>query len=396
MLPVPALSLPGLLMVTVLALAMAAALAVGGALALPQMPPVLAAGLRQMVRLLAGIPMMVMLLALVTVTPAPAAWLSSWLAPLLLALVLTPKLTVHSDRILLGIAPPLQDAASALGASPLSITLTLVIPAAFPALAGAGLAAGAQALGALLTVALLQAATAASPGGWAGAPPSPDARLGPLVLVAAAATLLSSTLVGIYVEDFAGSTRWHRRLDGLIAWLSALPPLVYATLLIMVMTAARQSAPGAAEAALLFALLLGPHAALAVRSALASVPVALRESSWALGASRRQTLRQLVLPAAARPMLRRLSGAVARTAAEWGVLVMIGVAATNPSALPSWSRDLQGRWGLAPETSAPGALLRLPAVLSDVPPAIWLLVGMTLAGVWLMQTRSSLREFRSW
>jgi hypothetical protein len=72
------------------------------------------------------------------------------------------------------------------------------------------------------------------------------------------------------------------------------------------------------------------------------------------------------------------------------------VAATNPSALPSWSRDLQGHWGLAPETSAPGALLRLPAVLSDVPPAIWLLVGMTLAGVWLMQTRSSLREFRSW
>ena len=396
MLPLQALSLPGLIVVAILTLAMAVALAVGGAVVLTQMPPAVAAGLRQMVRLLAGIPMVVMLLVLVTMVPPPATWSSSWLAPLLLALVLTPKLTVHSDHIVRGIAPPLQDAAAALGASPLSITLTLVMPAAFPALAGAALAAGAQALGALLTVALLQAATAASPGGWADSPASPDAGLGPLVLVAAAATLLSSTLVGIYVEDFAGGTRWHRRVDGVIAWLSALPPLVYATLLLVVMAAARHSPPGAAEAALLFALLLGPHAALAVRSALASVPVALREASWALGASRRQTLRQLVLPAAARPMLRRLSGAVAKTTADWGPLVLIGVAATDPAAMPSWSRGMQARWDLTPASSSVGDLMRLPAGFVDVPPAIWLLVGLTLAGVWLLQTRSSLREFRSW
>lgn len=396
MLPVQALSLPGLIVVAVLALAMAVALAVGGALVLPQLPPAVAAGLRQTVRLLAGIPMVVLLLALVTMAPAPATWSSQWFAPPLLALVLTPKLTVHSDRILRGITPPLRDAAAALGASPLSITLTLVLPAAFPALAGAALAAGAQALGALLTVALLQVATTPSPVSWADTPPSPHAGFGPLVLVAATATLLSSTVVGIYVEDFAGGTRWHRRMDGVIAWLSALPPLVYATLLLVVMAAARQTPPGAAEAALLFALLLGPHAALAVRSALASVPVALREASWALGASRRQTLRQLVLPAAARPMLRRLSGAVAKTTAEWGPLVLIGVAATDPAAMPSWSRGVQARWDLTPATSSVGDLMRLPAGLADVPPAIWLLIGMTLAGVWLLQTRSSLREFRSW
>lgn len=396
MLPVQALSLPGLIVVAVLALAMAVALAVGGALVLPQLPPAVAAGLRQTVRLLAGIPMVVLLLALVTMAPAPATWSSQWFAPPLLALVLTPKLTVHSDRILRGITPPLRDAAAALGASPLSITLTLVLPAAFPALAGAALAAGAQALGALLTVALLQVATTPSPVSWADTPPSPHAGFGPLVLVAATATLLSSTVVGIYVEDFAGGTRWHRRMDGVIAWLSALPPLVYATLLLVVMAAARQTPPGAAEAALLFALLLGPHAALAVRSALASVPGALREASWALGASRRQTLRQLVLPAAARPMLRRLSGAVAKTTAEWGPLVLIGVAATDPAAMPSWSRGVQARWDLTPATSSVGDLMRLPAGLADVPPAIWLLIGMTLAGVWLLQTRSSLREFRSW
>jgi len=387
--------MPDMLGAAVLALAASVAIAVGVALTLQRVPQGLGGLLRRVLGLAGTVPTVVIAAAVLTALSASGVAASVGANPMLLVVVVVPVLTMQCDRIFHGVTPPLRDAAAALGAGSLSIALTLVLPAALPAVAGAALASGAQGLGALLTVGLLQAATGSQPDTALLSPGGEAFGLGPLVFIAGTATLAVSTLVGIYVEDFAEGSSWTTPIDLVIAWLSALPPLVYAVLLVAVVTATGRTPPDASSAALLFALLLGPHAAMAVRSALATVPASLREASRALGASRRQTLRSLVLPAAARPMVRYLTGAFTRATLEWLPFVAIGMAVSHPSALPSWVRTLGVRWMPLPGLQVHGLATAPPLVMPVVPPVIWLLAGLSLVAVWLRPTPDSARERRS-
>jgi|GEM_PF-1310225 len=387
-------SMPEVLGATVLALAVSLAVAAGAALVLQLVPPALGTLLRRVIRLVGSVPIVVMAAAVLTALLPSDTALSGMVLAVLLTATMVPVLTMRCDGIFQTVTRPLRDAAAALGAGALSIALTLVLPAALPAVAGAVLAAGAQGLGALLTLGVLQAATGTLSDTARLSPEGGTFGLGPLVLIAGTTTLAVSTLIGIYFEDFSEGSSWTRPVDVVIAWLSALPPLVYAVLLVPVVTAVRCTPPDAWSAALLFALLLGPQAALAVRGALAAVPASLREASRALGASRRQTLRHLVLPAAARPMVRHLTGAVTRATLEWLPFVAIGIAMTSPPALPAWMRTLDTRW-----MPLPGIPFHVPAsapspALPDVAPVIGLLVGLTTVAAWLTPAPDSNRGRR--
>jgi ABC-type phosphate transport system permease subunit len=392
---VPAPPFPEFLLATLLALLTSVAVAVGVALLLQEARPVLGGLIRRLLQLAAAVPPVLVAAAVLSAIASAGLTPSSGWLPLLPAAIVVPMLTMQCDRIFREITPPLRDAAAALGAGSLSITLTLVLPATLAAVAGAALATGAQGLGAVLTLGILQEATGVTSVPARPSPLGEPVGLMPLVLIAAAATLTVSTLVGIYIEDFAEGSRWTRHVDRVISWLAALPPLVYALLLVVLVGTVRQTPPDAGTAALLFALLLGPHAALAVRSALATVPASLREASRALGASRRQTLRHLVLPAAARPLLRHLSGAVARASVEWLPLLAIGVALGHPWALPSWIPGLDARWMTVPGVAAAELISPAGPGLRGIPSVIWLLLGLPLVAAWLTSPPGAGRAGRS-
>jgi phosphate transport system permease protein len=86
-------------------------------------------------------------------------------------------------------------------------------------------------------------------------------------------------------------------------------------------------------ASLTLALLTVPVVVVATREGLLAVPHGLREGSLALGATQWQTLRRIVLPAAAPGMLTGLILAVSRAAGEVAPLLLTGAVKLAP-ALP--------------------------------------------------------------
>ncbi len=89
-------------------------------------------------------------------------------------------------------------------------------------------------------------------------------------------------------------------------------------------------APGLLWAALSMALLTLPVVVVSTEEGLARVPRALREGSFALGATRAETLWRVVLPAASPAVLTGLILAVARATGEVAPLLLVGVAKYSP------------------------------------------------------------------
>ncbi|HLD10361.1 MAG TPA: ABC transporter permease subunit, partial [Methylophilaceae bacterium] len=86
------------------------------------------------------------------------------------------------------------------------------------------------------------------------------------------------------------------------------------------------------------ALLILPIVILATREALKAVPGSLREGSYALGATRWQTVWHQVLPAASPGVLTGVILAISRAVGETAPLIMIG-ALTYVAFLPQSVRD---------------------------------------------------------
>ncbi|MEO1078176.1 MAG: phosphate ABC transporter permease PstA [Pseudomonadota bacterium] len=89
-------------------------------------------------------------------------------------------------------------------------------------------------------------------------------------------------------------------------------------------------APGLLWASLTMALLTLPVVVVSTEEGLARVPRTLREGSFALGATRAETLWRVVLPAASPAVLTGLILAVARATGEVAPLLLVGVAKYSP------------------------------------------------------------------
>jgi phosphate transport system permease protein len=89
--------------------------------------------------------------------------------------------------------------------------------------------------------------------------------------------------------------------------------------------------PGIMWASLTLALMTVPVVIVATEEALAAVPRGVREGSLACGASKWQTIRNLVLPASAPGIMTGLILAMARGAGEVAPLMLVGVVALAPN-----------------------------------------------------------------
>jgi phosphate transport system permease protein len=187
----------------------------------------------------------------------------------------------------------------------------------------------------------------------------------------------------IYLEEYGTHSRIARLIEINISNLAAVPSIIYGLLglgLFVRMLSMGQSVLAGAST---LALLVLPVVILSTREALRAVPGSLREGSYALGATKWQTIWYQVLPVALPGILTGLILALSRAIGETAPLITIG-ALTYVPFLPDsiWSPftvlPIQTfNWVSRPqaaflENAAAAIIVLLALLLSLNASAIWL------------------------
>ncbi len=130
----------------------------------------------------------------------------------------------------------------------------------------------------------------------------------------------------IYLEEYADSERWWNRLIELnIQNLAAVPSIVYGILgLAFLVRGFADLGQVVLAASLTLTLLVLPIVIISAREALRAVPNSIREGALALGATRWQTIRRQLLPAAVPGMATGAILALSRAIGEAAPLVLLG------------------------------------------------------------------------
>lgn len=166
-----------------------------------------------------------------------------------------------------------------------------------------------------------------------GVPSSRPARAG--ILPAIVGTFEIGLIVGlltfpvgvaaaVYLVEYASDSRANRLLQTNISNLAGVPSIIYGILGLALFVRTLALGPTILAAALTLSLLILPVVIIASVEALKAVPAAQREGAFALGATRWQTVRHSVLPAAAPGIMTGIILAMARAIGEAAPLILIG------------------------------------------------------------------------
>ena len=143
----------------------------------------------------------------------------------------------------------------------------------------------------------------------------------------------------IFLEEYGSRSRAARFIELNIANLAAVPSIIYGLLglglFVRMMGMGQSVLAGAAT----LALLALPVVILSTREALRTVPNSIREGSYALGATKWQTIWNQVLPMALPGVLTGLILALSRAIGETAPLITIGALTYIPFAPDTvWSK----------------------------------------------------------
>jgi phosphate transport system permease protein len=152
------------------------------------------------------------------------------------------------------------------------------------------------------------------------------ALVGSLYLVGLTTLLALPLGVGaaIYLEEYGKRSKLAGIIEINIANLAGVPSVIYGLLGLELFVRALEMGPSLLAGACTMALLVLPIVIMASREALRTVPEALREGGLALGATRWQVIRRIVLPMAVPGILTGAILAVARAIGETAPLIVIG------------------------------------------------------------------------
>jgi phosphate transport system permease protein len=142
----------------------------------------------------------------------------------------------------------------------------------------------------------------------------------------------------VHLEEYGGRGRLSRLIEINIANLAGVPSIIYGLLGLGLFVRAMGMGQSVLAGASTLALLVLPVVILSTREALRAVPSSLREGSYALGATKWQTIWNQVLPAAFPGILTGLILSLSRAIGETAPLVTIGALTYVPFAPDSiWS-----------------------------------------------------------
>jgi phosphate transport system permease protein len=160
-----------------------------------------------------------------------------------------------------------------------------------------------------------------------------------VIVITAVICLPTGILGAIYLEEYADNTRWYNRMLELnIQNLAGVPSIIFGILGLGII--ARQLGLGFSvlTAAIVLALLVLPIVIIATRESIRAVPQSIRHASYALGATKWQTVSKQVLPAAIPGIATGSILAISRAIGEAAPLIMLGAVTfvtTNPDGMLS-------------------------------------------------------------
>ena len=159
-----------------------------------------------------------------------------------------------------------------------------------------------------------------------------------VILLTGSLAMPLGVAAAIYLEEYGTRSRAARFIEINIANLAAVPSIIYGLLglgvFVRVMGMGRSVLAGACT----LALLALPVVILSTREALRTVPSTIREGSYALGATKWQTIWHQVLPMAMPGILTGLILSLSRAIGETAPLITIGALTYIPFAPDSiWS-----------------------------------------------------------
>ncbi|ADD05922.1 ABC-type transport system permease protein (probable substrate phosphate) [Natrialba magadii ATCC 43099] len=150
--------------------------------------------------------------------------------------------------------------------------------------------------------------------------------LASLWLMALTAVLAFFIAVGcaIYLVEYAPENRVTRLIEANLANLAGVPSIVYGLLVLALIVNDAGLGSVILAGAIALALLIVPIIIVASIESIRAVPSSVRDGSYAMGATKWQTIRQVVLPKAMPGILTGTILALARAIGETAPLIMVG------------------------------------------------------------------------
>lgn len=128
----------------------------------------------------------------------------------------------------------------------------------------------------------------------------------------------------IYLEEYASQNRWTRILQTNIANLAGVPSIVYGLLGLVVFVDWMHAGRSVLAGGLTMALLTMPIVIVSSREAIRAVPSGLRQAAYGVGATKWQTMRHHVLPAAFPGIMTGVILSMSRAIGETAPLLAVG------------------------------------------------------------------------
>lgn len=148
-------------------------------------------------------------------------------------------------------------------------------------------------------------------------------------------TLISFPLgvgAGIYLEEYGKKSKLSSFLEINIANLAGVPSIIYGLLGLEVFVRILRLGNSILAGALTLSLLILPIIIVSTRESIRAVPASIKDASYALGASKWQTIWNQVLPASIGGILTGVILAISRAVGETAPLIVIGALTYIPFA----------------------------------------------------------------
>ena len=148
-----------------------------------------------------------------------------------------------------------------------------------------------------------------------------------LMLVVAPVTMILGVGTAIYLEEYASKGRFSSFIKTNISNLAGVPSVVFGILGLTVFSRALDLGSVVLAGGLTMSLLVLPVVVVASQEAIRAVPQFLREASYGMGATKWQTVKNVVMPASLPGILTGVILALSRAIGETAPLVVIGIPA---------------------------------------------------------------------